>query len=42
MGFFEGFSRRPEADSEAWQKRDSATDLWVAAVRIFLAVGPTG
>jgi hypothetical protein len=27
MGFFEGFSRPPEADLEASQKRDSASDL---------------
>jgi len=26
MGFFESFSRRPEADSAAPQKRDSAAD----------------
>jgi hypothetical protein len=27
MGIFDGFSRRPEPDSGALQKRDSRTDL---------------
>jgi hypothetical protein len=29
MGFFDGFSRRVEADSAALQKRDCKADFWV-------------
>jgi hypothetical protein len=29
MGFFDGFSSRPEADSAASQKRDDKADFWL-------------
>ena len=35
MGFFDGFSRRPGADSERSQKRDSKVDFLPRKVRIF-------
>jgi hypothetical protein len=35
MGFFDGFSRRPGADSERLQKRDSKVDFLPRKVRIF-------
>ena len=34
MGFFDGFSRRPKADSEALPKCDSRADLLAAKVAI--------